>query len=71
MDPKYVLATTPDEKQRLFMVDTGASVSVISTEVAQELGLAVQPTPKENSSMAKRFRSVVPHSVVRPQPGRA
>jgi len=39
----YVLAELPDGVQRVFMVDTGASMSVLSADVAAAVGLSVQP----------------------------
>ena len=59
----YVLAATADGKQRLFMVDTGASVSVLSTEVANELGLTVEPAHGELiglSGSARWYRAQLP-----------
>ena len=54
----------PTGKQRLFMVDTGASVSVLSTEVANELGLtAVEPAHGELiglSGSARWYRAQLP-----------
>ena len=39
----YVMAELGDGEPRVFMVDTGASLSVLSAEVASELGLGLRP----------------------------
>src|SRR5262245_51506467 len=38
----YVAADPGDGKERLFLLDTGAAISVLSREVADELGLTVE-----------------------------
>ena len=38
----YVAADPGDGKERLFLLDTGAAISVLSRDVADELGLTVE-----------------------------
>ncbi len=42
-DKIYILATLPDGSEALFLLDTGASISVIHREVVERLGLPIVP----------------------------
>ncbi len=59
----YVQATLPDGEPGLFMVDTGAGVSVIHTALAERLGLTVGPPQGYVTGLGGRVpltRAVVP-----------
>ncbi len=59
----YVQATLPDGEPGLFMVDTGAGVSVIHTALAERLGLTVGPPQGYVTGLGGRVpltRTVVP-----------
>ncbi len=44
-DKIYVLATLPDGKERVFLVDTGSSLTTISSDVAKDLGIQTTQRP--------------------------
>ncbi len=48
----YVQAMLPDGEPGLFMIDTGADISVLSKTTAERLGLEVQDTGRELSGLA-------------------
>ncbi len=63
-DKVYVLAGLPDGSQALFMVDTGATISVIHRPIIEKLGLPVVPVDGRIEGLSGSVawqRAVVPH----------